>query len=115
MPRTIGDVVSEARTYIQDTVAPYRYTNADLVTYFNDALVETKRLRPDFYIGTYGSAVTVYTDQNLGTTFPLNEQAITPCAYYVAGSASLRDDEHEVDARTTALLQAFVIKLTRPG
>ena len=114
MPRTIGDVISEARSYIQDTVETYRYSDADLVTYLNDALVEVRRLRPDFFIGSYDSDVTIYTDADLAEDFPIDEQALTACAYFVAGSASLRDDEHEVDNRTTQLLQAFVTKLTRP-
>lgn len=114
MARTIGDVITEARSYIQDTVEEYRFTDADMVTYLNDALVEVKRLRPDFYIGSYDSDVTVYTTSDFGTTFPINEQAYTPCAYFVAASASMRDDEHEVDARTASLMQMFSIKLTKP-
>jgi len=115
MPRTIGDVVTEARSFIQDTIEPFRYTDADLVMYLNDALVEIRRLRPDFFIGSLATPVVIYTTAQLATNFPIDEQAIPACTYYVAGSASLRDDEHEIDNRTAQLLQGFAAKLTRPA
>lgn len=120
MARTISSLISEARGYIQDSVEPYRYTDADLLTYLNDAMTEIYRVRPDLYYdlaitagGYDGYTVPQYVLANLSdnTELPLNPMVQTAVAYFVAGSAALRDDEHTVDARATALLSLFEQKL----
>lgn len=115
MARTIGSAIAEARAHIQDTVEEYRYPDADMVQYFNDALAEVRRIRPDFFIGSLTSPVATYETTDFADPFPIDEQAYVAVTYFVAGSASLRDDEHEIDNRTTALLQAFTNKLRVAG
>jgi hypothetical protein len=115
MARTIGSAIAEARAHIQDTVEPYRYLDADMVQYFNDALAEIRRIRPDFFIGALTAPVDTYLTTDFADPFPLDDRAYVATTYFVAGSASLRDDEHELDNRTTALLQAFTAKLTVAG
>jgi hypothetical protein len=117
--RLISDLILEARAYIQDTDGSDRYSDADLVTYANDAMAEVMRIRPDYYYtlataagGYDGYEVPQYTTSNMTSEeFPLSQQAYTATAYFIAGSAALRDDEHTVDARATALLGLFEQKL----
>ena len=119
MARTIADLITEARSYIQDTDEPYRYTDTDLIIYANDAMTEIRRIRPDYYYdlavaagGYDGYEVPQYTSTDYTSSdFPLDQQAFTATAYFIAGSAALRDDEHTVDARATALLGLFEQKL----
>ena len=116
MARTVQDLITEARVYIQDTgVDTYRYSDADLVNYLNNSLVEVRRLRPDFFVNSFDTAVTQFTTAELGSDFPIDEQFFTAAAYFVAGSAALRDDENVVNARALGLLQLFTAKLTTPG
>lgn len=116
MARTIQQLLDEARSYIQDTDSSnYRYTNDDLVTYLNDAIYEVRRIRPDAFYGSYGSPVDQFTTNDLDENFPLDGIFFTATAYFIAGSAALRDDEHVNEGRSSALLALFSAKLTQPG
>ena len=46
---TVQDYVSAARVLLQDTVAPYRYSDADMIAELNLAILEAKRVRPDLF------------------------------------------------------------------
>jgi len=113
--KTIGDCVSEARVILQDTVTPYRYSDDELLSYFNNALYELKRLRPDLYIGSFGSDLLIYTTSDLSTEVPFASIAFQPVLLYMAGFAELRDDEFTVDQRAGTLLRAFTGQLTGRG
>lgn len=112
MARTVQDLITEARSYIQDTEAgSYRYTDADLVNYLNNAILEIRRVRPDAFYGAYDDPTPQFTTSTLTSNFPLDEQFFFPTAHFIAGSAALRDDEHTVDARAIGLLNSFTSKL----
>ena len=66
---TPADVITEVRRIVQDTSAPYRYSDADLLGYVNQTLKRMALLRPDLFgviddvATTAGSAVqTLPTD-----------------------------------------------------
>ena len=46
---TPTDVIAEVRRLVQDTVAPYRYSDADLLGYVNQTLKRMALLRPDLF------------------------------------------------------------------
>jgi hypothetical protein len=49
MALTIGGLISEARTVLQDVDA-VRYSDDDMVRYFNDALLQARAKRPDAFL-----------------------------------------------------------------
>lgn len=48
---TVSDYVSDARTLLQDTIAPYRYDDLSLVVALNVTIDDTRRLRADLFLG----------------------------------------------------------------
>lgn len=117
MAKTVADAVTEARAILQDNDTPYRYSDADLVAYLNDGLLETRKIRPDLfrtYWGT-GDAFPEFTSQDItdATDFPIDDMFFTPVVYFIAGTAELRDDEFTVDARAATLLNQFNTKLLK--
>lgn len=47
---TVEDYINDARVLLQDLIAPYRYTDDQLLTALNLALLEGLRVRPDLFI-----------------------------------------------------------------
>jgi hypothetical protein len=112
MPRTLGDVVTEARRILQDEdTENYRYPDADLYAAITSAIAEVRRLRSDAFIGSITDALPIYTSANSGLAFPIDETFFTPVVYFVAGYAELRDDEFTNDGRAVALMNKFVSQL----
>lgn len=113
MAWTIVDAVDLTRNLLQDQSTPYRHSDAKLVSYYNHALLEANRLRPDLFLATSGS-VTKYTEADITaeTAFPVTDFYITPVSEYMAGLAALEDDEFAVDGRAVVLLQTYRRALT---
>jgi hypothetical protein len=109
MPKTIGGVITDARVILSD-VAGDRYTDDELISDFNNAISQTKTLRPDAFI--LGEALPEYTSADLAEDFPLSEIFVQSFVYFLAGNAELRDDEFAVDNRAMTLLAAFRRDLT---
>lgn len=49
----VTDYITEVRVLVQDQDQPYRYPDADLVTGLNLAIMDSRRLRPDMWIGKF--------------------------------------------------------------
>src|SRR5512134_2017332 len=49
---TMQEAVDRARALLQDTVTPYRYTDADLLAYGNDALDVMVGVKPELFMST---------------------------------------------------------------
>ena len=109
MPKTIGDIVTDARVILNDTSGD-RYTDAHLISDLNYAFSTTKGIRPDLFI--LGEALPEYTTADLAEDFPLPEIVTQSFVYYLAGNAELRDDEFAVDGRAMTLLAAYRRELT---
>lgn len=111
---TVGTALEEVRWILQD-LSPtqnYRYPDEQLLTYFNRALQEIRRLRPDLYIGRFGTGLPKYTSDDLDLVFPFSMMYYQPVIEYIAGFAELRDDEFTVDGRAGLLLNKFREHLT---
>ncbi len=109
MPKTIGGVVTDARVILNDAAGD-RYTDDELISDFNNAISQTKKLRPDAFI--LGEALPEFTSADLAEDFPLPEIFVQSFVYYLAGNAELRDDEFAVDGRAMTLLAAYRRDLT---
>jgi hypothetical protein len=114
---TVNDYVSDARTLLQDTLAPFRYADPDLVTALNVTLLEASRLRPDLFLGRTKQA-------NLLQGFTVTDNTNTPSTqvdmelpfrlgivHGVCAHALMRDQEDVQDARASAFLNIFNIIL----
>lgn len=112
MAKTVGDVILEARQLLQDQdSAHYRYPEADLYGYFNSALLEGRRTRPDLYRAYYGLATPEYTVADVAVDFPISNLYFQAFPFFVAGVAELRDDEFTVNNRAITLLGTFTSKM----
>jgi hypothetical protein len=114
MPKSIDDALTDARVILNDS-AGERYTDAQLVSDFNNAISQTKMLRPDVF--KLGEVLPEIAVADLGLTptptdFPLPEIFYQSFVYFLAGNAELRDDEFAVDGRAMTLLAAYRRNLT---
>lgn len=104
---TTADYVSYARVLLQDGVAPYRYSDAELLLALSLAFPEAKKLRPDLFItNTLPNFTTVGT-----TAVSFDPMYRIALVYYMCGQAQLRDDEEVQDQRAAAFLSLFNAKL----
>lgn len=106
---TVAQYVTSARTLLQDSTVPYRYSDADLVEALNLAMYEARRLRPDLFLGR-ANAVPSYTT-NDGTVVVFDQQYRNAVVYYIVGRAQLRDEEDTQDTRAVALIGKFTSQL----
>ncbi len=105
---TVANYLSAARTLLQDTVTPYRYSDADLVEAMNFGILDARRIRPDLFLSTFDD-IPSYTVAS--TTVDFNEQYRTALLMYMVGHAQLRDDEDTQDQRAAAFLNRFTSQL----
>lgn len=116
--KTGADLITEARTLLQDqfddpslvddTTFTYRYATSELVALVNSGLGTAERLRPDLFLGQYGSVNDALTTSNLSTwKFPIPMTYWQPVVNYVAGMAQARDDEFAQESRAAALMGLF--------
>lgn len=104
-----ADYIVSARELLQDEVTPYRYPEADFLRAIETGLLEIRRLRPDLFIGRFGTVLDV---PSANTPIVLDTQYRSALLYYVAGRVELRDSEDSKDARASVLLNKFIGQLT---
>lgn len=121
MSRTIADAILQARYIVQDTrELSRRHSDEKLVAYFNNALSDAYKVRPDlFFISgqsdTSWSDLPLYTVSDIDSPFPLDGRYFTPFVDYIAGYVGMEDDEYANDGRAVGLLQRFQAKLIAQG
>lgn len=108
---TVADYVVEVRRLLQDTVLPYRYTDANMVSALNMGLLEARRLRPDLFLSSgLRSTVPSFSGIDLSAV-PMDVQYRAALVYYMAGQTQLMDEETTQDQRATIFLNKFVSQL----
>jgi hypothetical protein len=127
MPWTIKDAIDQARDHIQDTREDCeRHSDAKLIRFFNSAIADARKLRPDLFLPNISDPVDLYTVADLGdpdalptpiesTAFPLDPMYFTAVTEYVAGLVGVGDDEFAVEGRAILLLNRFSQKLISKG
>jgi len=108
---TVADYLSSARVLLQDTIAPYRYPDADLVNALNLALLEVRRLRPELVKLYFRTTIPTYSAASTAAAVPFDPQYRVSLVYYICGHAQLRDDEATQDARATIFLNKFTSQM----
>jgi hypothetical protein len=106
----VADIVANVRDILQDRDDDARrYKDDSLIRGLNMAVLEIRRVRPDYFIGAYHNSVTQYS--KLESEIQLPDTCLPSLVKYLAGWAELRDDEYTTDGRAAALLQAFATDL----
>lgn len=106
---TVQDYITRARTIVQDTVAPYRYSDADFIAALNEGYVECYRIRPDLFRSYFKTALPSFS--LVGDTVDLDTRYRLALVYFVCGSIHILDEEPAQDARSAAFLKTFATKL----
>lgn len=125
-PKTLDDIVTEARATINDSTTPFRFPNVLVLSFINTAIRELYRYRPDAFIGNFTSgivssvAIPTYDLTDLGldpaTVLPFDDRMFFgPVVFYVAGRLELSDDEFTDNGRAMTLMTAFRNMLITPG
>lgn len=111
---TITDYVDDTRTLLQDKISPYRYSDAELLVAMNVTLLDTRRLRPDLFLGD-GTTTTLSLIQSfavLDTTVVNIEQGFRLAVLFgLCAHALARDQEDVQDARSAAFMKLFRDKM----
>lgn len=105
MAYTVQQVVDHARIPLND-VDKARYSDATLLTYFNDAILLVRKMRTDLFLGRW---LTLPSNLALTDTFPIDEMYYPLVADYITGRAEVIEDEYVDNGRAAMLLQNFVM------
>ena len=118
MPRTLGTLIGEARTLLQDKLGTnggaLRYTDDEMFESINALLTEVRTKRPDLFLPNSGlrRPVPYYssaTDMNL--EFPLDTSVYSAFVYYLVGRAELREDTFSDDSRAVSMMNKALSQL----
>ena len=115
---TIDDYVADARTILQDTIAPYRYDDASLVTAMNVTMLAGRHLRPDLFLfrrRPHGEPPVQFFIGKDGTKVDIEEQFRLAFLHGMMGYALERDQEDIQDARAAAFIEMFSTTLIGIG
>lgn len=131
MAKTYQNIIDEARTLLQDSLEPFRYSDEILLSKLNRALQELGRLRPEIFWDRFDDETSdilvpevVETDADpdsdpdeldadedaevaLADTVEIPMQFYTALVYYVTASAEIVDDEFTDDGRAAMLMAQF--------
>lgn len=95
MAYTVADVITRARAAIADAGGD-RASTTTMEGYVRDALYLVKGIRPDLFIGKFG---TDYTTLVSATAFPLDAQFFLPVSMFVGAMVESQDEESADRAR----------------
>lgn len=108
---TVQDYITDTRTLLQDTVAPYRYDDASLLVALNSSLLEARRLRADLFVFQHGNRVPSYSSVS-DEDVPIEPPFRLAFVYGTVAHALMRDQEDIEDVRATSFMNAFNSILT---
>jgi hypothetical protein len=113
---TIGGLLIEARGILNDVVptsGSTRYSDADLINAFNDALHQARAKRPDAFldIGLRMPLPIYEMPDDANTIFPISGAFYPAFVYYVTGRSELREDTFSDNSRAVTLMNKFVSQL----
>lgn len=103
---TVQQVLDAARLPLNDS-DKLRYSDATLLTYFNDAIVLLYRIRPDLFVGNW-SVFPPFRMFESTDDFPLSAAMKPYVSDYITGRAELVDDEYTENGRATMLISSLL-------
>lgn len=111
---TVTDYVDDTRTLLQDKIAPYRYTDAELLVAINVTLLDARRLRADLFLGdgTTTRLSDVQSFTAVDTTVVEIEMSFRLAVLFgMCAHALARDQEDVQDARSASFMKLFRDKM----
>ena len=110
---TVQDYVTKSRTLLQDLIAPYRFSDTELVGNLNAAILDTRRIRPDLFLQYFTTPYSntplpffVSSDMSAMVGFePMYRMALV---YHMTGYTLLQNQENVDDARGASFLQRWM-------
>ena len=133
---TVTAYVVSARNRMQDRVAPYRYTDDQIIDALNVAMEETQRLRPDIFLDLKyqqkiqpndiddGFISSYYTSNDItfdgsnnydptnGPLVPIPSRYNDPIIWYIGAHLQFLDIDDTEDTRGIAFLSKFMQRMT---
>ena len=103
---TVSDYITDARTLLQDTIVPYRYTDPELLVAFNVTLLETRRIRADLFVFREHEHVPAFTAVN-AKPVSMEPPFRLALVYGTCAHALARDQEDVQDARSAGFMRIF--------
>lgn len=89
-----------------------RYSDARIIAAMNLGILDTRRGRPDLFIGRFDQPTPQYTAAS--ETFDLPEIMIPPLVAYMVGWIEMADDEYSDDGRAVAMMKKHAADLGVP-
>lgn len=113
---TLGGLLAQVRTLLQDTdaVGGYRYSDESIVTNINQSMMDAYRMRPDLFL-TNGFVIPAFDTALPNTAITIEPQYLPAFVYYVTGLTQARDDEQNQDARAMGFLKIFQQTIVNGG
>jgi hypothetical protein len=108
---TVADYFEAVRVLLQDTMAPQRYSDQDILVGFNTMLLEARRLRADLFVTRWGSRVPHF-EQNDAEEVRIDPQFRLGLVYGTAAYVLTFDQEDVNDARANTFMNYFHSVLT---
>lgn len=103
---TVSDYLTDVRTLLLDSVAPYRYDDPSLLTALNVTILEARRLRPDLFVFRHHDKVPQFFTNDT-SEFEMEPQFRLAFVYGVCAHALARDQEDVQDNRAATMMTAF--------
>jgi hypothetical protein len=106
------DYWAEARVLLQDSTSPVRYSNEELTSALQMALMEARKIRPDVFLGVNPGELSVVDPTAAGNQLSkIDVQYRVPLLYFMVGHCYMRDEEEGSDARAATYHQRFLGKM----
>jgi hypothetical protein len=113
----LSDLLAQVRTLLQDTdvrSGQYRYSTDSIITSFNQAMMDTYRIRPDLFLVNQFK-IPVFDVGTLNAPVVIEAQYIPALIYYVVGLVQARDDEQSQDQRAMGFLKVYQQTIVNGG
>lgn len=99
MTKTVQQVIDAVRKPINDEDGT-RVPDPELIGYYDSAIAQIYRDRPDLFIGKFGSAL-FSMDSTAATVLPIADRYFQAVVDYVMTRCEIKDDEFAVNSRAT--------------
>lgn len=101
---TLANIITTARTLLNDNGTTKRYSDADLLAYANEAIRQVRLIRPDLFFGGYTTSLSTLSSSDNSPIDVMYDAAI---ADYIVGRSESRDDDYATNGRAAAFLTSF--------
>jgi hypothetical protein len=104
----VSDLIIAVRETLQDMDGD-RYADLRIMRALNFGILETRRKRPDYWIGRYHEETQLLIDVTAAVSLP--DDVLTAAITYAIGWIEMGDDEYSEDGRAVAMMKKFATDL----